>query len=201
MSNMPSQSTESTLQPFRLLDLPRELLVPIVRSYRSPILEDFDGVVIYNGEEGEERYRVLRDLCLTHRDILPFAQEELFKRLHIEMYEGMDMLNRSIASSERCKEYAGRTESICLTGTVDEDKLMESGDFNPRELFNEGSMKFSILSRSCPNYITSPTLTLILSIRSLSKPSSHPSPRGRMRSITSTSQSRDVLYISAKPDR
>jgi hypothetical protein len=71
-------------------------------------------VVMYEGEEGEERYIVLRDLCLTHRDILPFAQEELFKRISIRSNERMDMLNRSIASSERCKEYASRTESIYL---------------------------------------------------------------------------------------
>ena len=133
---------------FRLLDLPRELLVPVVRSYRLPIPGIWDGLVIYGGEEDEERYEVLRYLCLTHRDILPFAQEELFKMLNIRSHERMDMLNRSIASSERCKEYAGRAESIYVGNRVDTDKLMESGAFNPRELYIEGTMKFSALSRS-----------------------------------------------------
>jgi hypothetical protein len=77
------------------------------------------------GEEDEERHEVLRDLCLTHRDILPFAQEELFKRITIRSNERMDLLNRSIASSERCKEYAGRTESIYVEYCVDVDKLIE----------------------------------------------------------------------------
>ena len=104
---------------------------------------------MYEGEEGEERYIVLRDLCLTHRDILPFAQEELFKRISIRSNERMDMLNRSIASSERCKEYASRTESILLKWDVDADKLMESGAFNPRELCGNATVKVSTLSRSC----------------------------------------------------
>ena len=68
--------------------------------------------------------------------------------LNIRSHERMDMLNRSIASSERCKEYAGRTESIFLGDPVDTDKLMESGAFNPRELYIEGTIKFSTLSRS-----------------------------------------------------
>jgi hypothetical protein len=194
MSNRPSRPARSARQPFRLLDLPRELLVPIVRSYRTPIFESVDGVVIYMGEGDRERYRVLLDLCLTHRDILPFAQKELFKRLDIRSDEGMDMLNRSIASSERCKEYAGRTESIFVGWDVNADKLMESGAFNPRELYGCSPMMFFILSRSCPAHIPSPTLTLILSIRSLSKPSSHPSQRGTIRSSTRTSQSRDILF-------
>jgi hypothetical protein len=88
------------------------------------------------GETNRERYRVLLDLCVTHRDILPFAQEELFKRLDIGSNEIMDMLNRSIASSERCKEYAGRAESICLGGRVNPAQLMDSGAFNPRELWS-----------------------------------------------------------------
>jgi hypothetical protein len=146
MSNGAPDPAGSTLRPFRLLELPRELLVPIVRSYRYPIAEGDDGVVMYEGEEGEERYRVLRDLCLTHRDILPFAQEELFKRLDIRSEERMDLLNRSIANSELCKEYAGRAESIYLDD--DADELMESGAFNPRELYIADTMKFSTLSRS-----------------------------------------------------
>jgi hypothetical protein len=156
---------------------------------------------MYEGEQGEERYRVLRDLCLTHQDILPFAQEELFKRLHIESDEGMDMLNRIIASSGRCKEYAGRTENIFVKWDVDADKLMESGAFNPRELYSCSPTMFSTLSGSCPNHITSPTLTFILSRRSLSKPSPHPSRPGRIRSSTSTSQSRDILCIHARSDQ
>jgi hypothetical protein len=160
MSNMPSQSTESTLQPFRLLDLPRELLVPIVRSYRSPIPENYHGMIIYRGEINKERYRVLMDLCLTHRDILPFAQEELFKRLHIRSDKTMDLLNRSIASSEPCREYAIRVESISLRLRVDADELMKSGALDPRELFFHGSMKLSNLSQSALSHFTSPSLTV-----------------------------------------
>jgi hypothetical protein len=102
---------------------------------------------IYEGEEGRERYQILRDLCLTNRDILPFAQEELFKRLDIRSDEEMDMLNDSVASSERCKEYAGRAESIFLGNRVDTDKLMDSGAFNPPELFISGTIKSSTLSK------------------------------------------------------
>jgi hypothetical protein len=115
------------------------------------------------GEEDEERYEVLRDLCLTHRDILPFAQEELFKRLDIDSDETMDMLNRSIASSDRCMEYASRTESIRLDWGFNLDNLMESGAFNPRELSSEATIKSSTLSKSCLNHATSPALTLISS--------------------------------------
>jgi hypothetical protein len=103
------------------------------------------------------------DLCLTHRDILPFAQEELFKRLDIQSDERMDLLNRSIASSGRCKEYAGRAESICSGEDVDRDGLMQSAAFNPRELYSPCDLKFSLLSRYCLNHVTSPALTLISS--------------------------------------
>jgi hypothetical protein len=103
---------------------------------------------MYNGEEGEERYSVLRSLCLTHRDILPFAQEELFKRLDIESDECMNLLNSSIASSERCKEYAGRAESICLGYDIDVDTVIESGALNPRELYSCSPIMTSSLSRS-----------------------------------------------------
>jgi hypothetical protein len=151
MSNRPPRPASQTRQPFRLLDLPRELFIPIVRSYRSPIEESDDGMVIYSGEIDRERYRVLLALCVTHRDILPFAQKELFKRITIGSNERMDMLNRSIASSERCREYASRTESILL-GLLDADKLTESGAFNPRELFIGATMKFSILSGSHFNH-------------------------------------------------
>jgi hypothetical protein len=150
MSNILSNQLKSTGQPFRLLDLPRELLVPVIQSYRPPIPRDHTGLIIYQGEVDEERYEVLRYLCLTHRDILPFAQEEVFKRLDIGSDERMDMLNRSIANSERCKEYAGRAESIYLEWDVDADTLMESGAFNPRELYSCSPMMFSSLSRSCP---------------------------------------------------
>lgn len=148
--------------------------------------EEDDWAGMDAGEEDEDeryqgRYEVLRELCLTHRDILPFAQEELFKRLDIQSDERMDMLNSSIAGSERCKEYAGRTESIFLGWDVDADGLMESGAFNPRELYNCSPMLFSSLSRSCPTHTPSPALTLILPIRSLSKPSSHPSRPGTIR--------------------
>jgi hypothetical protein len=106
-------------------------------------------MVIYEGEEDEERYRVLLDLCLTHRDILPFAQEELFMRITIALNGTLDMLNRSIASSARCKEYASRTEIIYFGGRVNTDKLMDSGAFNPRELCSEEIMNSSTLSKSC----------------------------------------------------
>ena len=148
MSNHFSNQAESAGQPFRLLDLPRELLVPIVRSFRSPIIYDGTGVFTYQGEEDEDRYRVLIDLCLVYRDILPFAQEELFKRITIRSNERINMLNRIIANSERCREYAGRAESISLWHQVTSDKLIESGVFNPRELYSAGTMKFSTLSRS-----------------------------------------------------
>jgi hypothetical protein len=203
MSNRPSQPAGSTLQPFRLLDLPRELLVPIVQSYRS-LLYEVMVAGMYAGEEDEdeepylERYKVLRELCLTHRDILPFAQEELFKRLDIKSDESMDMLNGSIAGSERCKEYAGRTESIFVGWDVKADKVMESGAFNPRELHSCSPMRFSSLSRSCPTHIPSPTLTLILSIRSLSEPSSHPARPGKIRSSTSASQSQGIPCIHTR---
>jgi hypothetical protein len=163
MSDRPSQPAGSTRQPFRLLDLPRELLIPIVRSYRSPIKESDDGMVIYMGEEEEERYEVLRDLCLTHRDILPFAQEELFKRLEILSDERMNLLNRSIASSERCKEYASRTESIYVEWDVNTDKLAESGALNPRELDSRREVYFSTLSKSCFNLVIPLPLTMISS--------------------------------------
>jgi hypothetical protein len=164
MSNDLSNQDGTTGQPFRLLDLPRELLVSIVRSYRTPIKGSSIGLVIYQGEHvDKQRYRFLRRLCLTHRDILPFAQEELFKRLDIQSNETKDMLNRSMESSERCKGYAGRAESIFLGEYVDSDKLMESGAFNPRELYSMSTLKFSLLSRSCLNYLTFPALTLILS--------------------------------------
>jgi hypothetical protein len=129
---------------------------------------------MYEGEEGAERYRVLRDFCLTHRDILPFAQEELFKRLDIQSDERMNLLNSSIASSERCKEYAGRTESIRLEWGVgvDGDKLIESGAFNPRELCIEETMKVSILSRSCANDLHLSSADFYIIDRSISKPSS-----------------------------
>jgi hypothetical protein len=148
MSNRPPPRAAPTLQPFRLLDLPRELLIPIVRSYRSPIKERPDGLVIYGGETDRGRYRVLRELCLTHRDILPFAQEELFKRPDITSDERMNKLNESVASSERCKEYAGRAESIFVGYNIDADNLAESGAFNPRELFIKGTIKSSTLSKS-----------------------------------------------------
>jgi hypothetical protein len=150
MSSRSSQPANSTLQPFRLLDLPRELLIAIVRSNRTRRGEMEEGMILYSGEWDGKRYKVLRDLCLTHRDILPFAQEELFKMLDIGLdQKRMDMLNRSIASSELCKEYAGRTESIHVN---DADKLMESGAFNPRELYTD-TMKFSFLSK--------PSLTIL----------------------------------------
>jgi hypothetical protein len=79
--------------------------------------------------------------------------------LDIRLDEQMDMLNRSILSSERCKEYAGRVESIYLGPYVDEDKVMETGALNPRELHTHGSVKFSLISRSWLNYITSLALT------------------------------------------
>jgi hypothetical protein len=111
------------------------------------------------------------NLCLTHRDILPFAQEELFKILVIESDEEMDMLNRSIASSERCKEHAGRTEIIDLGPDVDPDKLMESGAFNPLELNSAGSINFSLLSRS-RSFVSGFAVLNFDSIdRSISKPS------------------------------
>jgi hypothetical protein len=131
---------------FRLLDLPRELLIPIVRSYRLPIKERPDGLVIYGGEQDPERYQILRDLCLTHRDILPFAQEELFKRLDIRSDERMNKSNESFASSERCKEYAGRAESIFVGYYADADDLVDSEAFNPPELFIKGTIKSSTLS-------------------------------------------------------
>jgi hypothetical protein len=179
MLNDASQPTALTLQPFRLLDLPRELLVTVFRSYRSPIIDDHgDGIFIYAGEQHVGRYDILRRLCLTHRDILPFAQAELFKRLDISSDRRVSLLNASIAGSERCKEYAGRAESIFLGGDVDADGLMECGDFNPRELnmrrsesgdFNprelniRRSIKFSLLSRSRLIYDPSVALTLMLS--------------------------------------
>jgi hypothetical protein len=163
MSNRPRRRAAPTRQPFRLLDLPRELLIPIVQSYRSRISGRSDGLVIYGGERDTERYRVLRGLSLTHRDILPFAQEELFMRITIRSNERMDMLNRSIASSERCKGYAGRAESIYLGHPVDTDKLMMSGAFNPRELSCGNTISFSSLSRSGLNRGPPPMLTLILS--------------------------------------
>jgi hypothetical protein len=163
MSDRPSQPAGPTRQPFRLLDLPRELLVVIVRSYRSPIEGRSDGLVIYEGEMGKERYRVLRDLCLTHRDILPFAQEELFKRITLRSNERMDRLNRSIASSERCKEYASRAESIVLGGSVNVDKLMKSGALDARELLSYVPLRISALSNSRFDRCDPPSLTLILS--------------------------------------
>jgi hypothetical protein len=120
-------------------------------------------MVIYEGEINNERYRVLVDLCLAHRDILPFAQEELFKRLDIQSDERMDLLNRSIASSGRCKEYAGRAESIFLREDVDPDGLMQSAAFSPRELYSHCGLKVSLASRSCLNPVTSPTLTSTIS--------------------------------------
>jgi hypothetical protein len=89
----------------------------------------------------------------------------------------MDQLNRGIASSERCKGYAGRAESISLGRDVDPDGLMQSAAFNPRELYSDGDMKFSLLSRSCLNHGITSALTWILDVidRSISKPSSHPS--------------------------
>jgi hypothetical protein len=163
MSDATPDSAGSILQAFRLLDLPQELLVEILRSYRSPIPEDYCGMVIYLGEIDQERYRVLGDLCLVHRDILPVAQEELFKRLDIRSEERMDLINRSIESFERCKEYAGRAESIFLGENVNPDGLMESGALNPRELYSMSTLNFSLLSRSCLNHVTSPALTLISS--------------------------------------
>jgi hypothetical protein len=150
MLNAASQPTASTLQPFRLLDLPRELLIPVFRSYRSPLVDDHgDGIFIYAGEQDVKRYDILTRLCLTHRDILPFAQEELFKRLDIGSDRRTTLLNASIASSDRCREYAGRAESILLGEDVDPDKLSESGVFNPRELCSVPTLKVSFLSRSC----------------------------------------------------
>jgi hypothetical protein len=162
MSNRPSQPARSARQPFRLLDLPRELFVPIVRSHRSSIPENWAGLAIYEGEEDEERNEVLRDLCLTHRDILPFAQEELYKRLHIGSDEEMDLLNRSIANSERCKKYAGRAESIFVGYHVGTDKLMEGVAYNPRELCSRSSMRSFVISTSYFNhfiYVMSLALT------------------------------------------
>ena len=73
-------------------------------------------------------------------------------RITITSDERTDMLNSSIANSERCKEYAGRAESIFLGDPEDTDKLMESGAFNPRELCSEGTIKSSTLSKSCRNH-------------------------------------------------
>jgi hypothetical protein len=70
------------------------------------------GIFMYYGERYIERYDILRTLCLTHQEILPFAQEELFKRLDISSDRRKTLLNASIASSDRCREYAGRAESI-----------------------------------------------------------------------------------------
>jgi hypothetical protein len=83
-------------------------------------------------------------------------------RLDIGSEERMDLLNRSIESSERCKEYAGRGESISLGPDVDSDKFMQSGAFNPCELKSTRTLNFSLLSRSCLNHVTSLALTLIL---------------------------------------
>ncbi len=89
---------------------------------------------------------------MTHRDILPIAQEELFKRLDIKSNEQMDLLNRSIIESQRWNEYAVRTESIEFGFGVDMAKLMASGAFNPRELSSSSEgVKFSDLSRSRSN--------------------------------------------------
>ncbi len=104
---------------------------------------------MYYGERYIERYDILRTLCLTHQEILPFAQEELFKRLDISSDRRKTLLNASIASSDRCREYAGRAESILLGEDVDPDKLSESGVFNPRELCSVPTLKVSFLSRSC----------------------------------------------------
>jgi hypothetical protein len=150
MMNRPTTRSQTAIKPFRLLDLPRELLVPIVRSYRQRITATVLGLPIYDGEEyGNARYSILLALCLTHRDILPIAQEELFKRLDIKSNGQMDLLNRSIIESQRCKEYAGRTESIEFDYLVHMDKFMASGVFNPRELSSSSKgVKFSDLSRS-----------------------------------------------------
>jgi hypothetical protein len=165
MLNAASQPTASTLQPFRLLDLPRELLIPVVRSYRSPITDygRGDGLFIYAGEQDVERYDILRRLCLTHRDILPFAQEELSKRLDIESDERRDLLNRSIESSERCKGYAGRAESIFLGEDVDPDGLTQIPAFNPREVCIMSTLNISLLSRSYLNHGIPVALNLMLS--------------------------------------
>ncbi len=76
---------------------------------------------------------MLRDLCLAHRAILPFAQEELFKRLDIRTSERMELLRRSTKESLRCEEYARRAESIFINGRLNLDCLF-NGMFNPREL-------------------------------------------------------------------
>jgi hypothetical protein len=75
----------------------------------------------------------------------------------------MDRLNRSIASSELCKEYAGRTESIYLGSEVNADELMESGAYNPRELWSHTTAKFSAISKSRLNHCDPPSLTPLLS--------------------------------------
>jgi hypothetical protein len=84
-------------------------------------------------------------------------------RLHIRSNKRMNMLNRSIASSERCKEYAGRAESIYLGYDVDTDKLMDSGAFNPREISGITLVKFSTLSKTIFNRVPSSVLTSIVS--------------------------------------
>jgi hypothetical protein len=162
MPETPSQPAGPTLQPFRLLDLPRELLVPIVRSYRSPIPEHYSRMVIYQGEINQERYDTLARLCLTHRDILPLAQEELFKRVHIHSHVTMYMLNRSMKSSERCREYAGRAESIYLGWDVESHKLMQSGAFNPRELCCSGAIECFLLGM-LPLYRQSAEMLTVIS--------------------------------------
>jgi hypothetical protein len=73
------------------------------------------------------------------------------------------MLNRSIASSERCKGYASRTESIFLRGHVNADKLMKSEALNPREIFSITLVKFSTLSKTIFNRVPSSVLTSIVS--------------------------------------
>ena len=83
------------------------------------------------------------------------------KRLDVGSNETMWLLNRSIASSQPCREYASRVESIFLRYRVDADELMKSEALDPRELCFHGSMKLSNLSKSAFSHFTSPSLTVI----------------------------------------
>jgi hypothetical protein len=114
-----------------LLKFPTELLRHVVQAYRPPVI--VNGKYIYADERNTTRYESLRQICLTSKDLLPIAQEELFNRICIESDERAKLLTRSIDQSNRCREYAGKTRWMSSFPDLGR-ALLGGGAFNPRGL-------------------------------------------------------------------
>lgn len=96
-------------QPFRLLDLPPELVAQILRSlrYADDICDEINDFS-YDGEYDDSRYEMLRLACLTGRSIFPFAQDELYSRLDFRSEASLIMFLEAVDASDGVKRAAER---------------------------------------------------------------------------------------------